>query len=803
MDSLSENGNPNGSKTSDFLSDPWRQPGSKYPSTRGLLEDDDVQKMRSMVPNHGIMQDQGLASPNLNPGEDELQAMCEYELFKLQQRDDSMVSEEKRHLALSVTKRFYESIKPNFLGFQGVINLSYSHLSAFLDVNVNNVGDPFVTGRTRNQSKFMERAVLDYFAALWRAEWPHDVWSQRPHPSKSLKLGPPANPSSYWGFVLSMGCTEGTLYGMWNGRDYLAGKIMLIDEHVDGGSEYHANGSSNGKPEPRFVTADQEPVPVDGGSEFYANGNSNGNPEAVDDGSEYHHAKRLGNGKRERINGVSQYHPKGYKNGKSEHIHRGFEHHANGYSNGKSNHIDREYGYHANGYSNGNSDTVDSGSEYHANGYSNGSSELITGKEFRTGSRSPYRRSKESRTPICFYSAESHYSLRKAMVVLKIKSFYDVATKRKFPVPKGFESWPKAVPSNDDGSINVESLAILVEEFARRGYPALICFNYGTTFKGAYDDVGKAADLLIPIFDKHKLLNRVFYYTDGKGVRRRVSRHGFWFHVDGALGAAHMPFLRMAQGNGMVDPEVPIPEFDFSLRGKKTDDYDYSDVEVVNSIAVSGHKWIGSPFPTGVYMTKSKYQIMPPEKPNYIGTPDTTFAGSRNGLASVVLWDYLSRHSFNDLMEKAVNTHNLAITLTKKLQVLNDLVERGQLHPNLSPPSLWVRRSPLSLGVVFRRPNESIMHKYTLCADELFVDGYLQKLTHAYTMEHVTLEQIERLIEDLCQEGAFDLEEDPETCLIKSRNRDSITQIGHSCPVLPQFIPQTHVELATLSEVIA
>ncbi|KAL3688218.1 hypothetical protein R1sor_014527 [Riccia sorocarpa] len=650
---------------SDSLTEPWKQPGSDYPCTPGLLAIDDLHKLSQIA----LLKNPAGATPNAGSRQpDELLRVCEYELFKLQQPHDTNVSEEKRQLALSVTRRFYGRIKTNFFGFQAVISPSYSHLSDFLDIHVNNVGDPFATGRSLNQSKFMERAVLDYFAALWKAEWPHDVWTQKAAQSSEKKLVvAPENPSSYWGFVLSMGCTEGTLYGMWNGRDYLSGKIMLMDDHVDG---EHRLEYSNG-------------------NGCHSNGHSNGHGKA----------------------GLHQEH-------------------------------------------------------------------VVLENPFGTGLRSP---SKESRTPICFYSTESHYSFRKAMVILRIKTFHKVATKLKFPPPKGFDSWPKEVPSNEDGSINVQSLAVLVEEFAKRGYPALICFNYGTTFKGAYDNVGKAADLLFPIFRRHNLLNRSFVYTDEKGELRRVERHGFWFHVDGALGAAHMPFLKMAQRHGMLEPELdaPIPDFDFSLRGKNTEDYDYSDIEVVNSIAVSGHKWIGCPFPTGVYMTKSKFQLMPPEKPNYIGTPDTTFSGSRSGLASVLMWDYLSRHSFNDLMEKAVYSHKMASILAGKLRALNELVARRELHPNLSPPSLWVSHSPLSLGVIFRRPNEAIMEKYILCAEEEIVQGESRKLTHAYAMEHVTVEQIDRLIDDLCQDGAFDLEE--KKCYRKSYQADAVTQMVHLC----------------------
>ncbi|KAL3676889.1 hypothetical protein R1sor_026837 [Riccia sorocarpa] len=632
---------------SGFPTDPWKKPGSNYPCTPGLLAMDDVQRFSHVVP----FRNQAGATPSADPRPDELLGELEYDLFKLQQPHDTDVSEEKRQLALSVTRRFIYRVKDNFLGFQTVITPSYSHLADFLDCHLNNAGDPFATGSYLSQTKFMERAVLDYFASLWKAEWPHEVRTQEADDSSITKLvETPENPSSYWGFVLSMGSTEGTLYGMWNGRDYLSGKIMLIDGHLAGDCllECHDNGC-------------------------HTNGRSNGQGKAVE--------SNLVN-------------------------------------------VDQE--------------------------------RAIVEKLSGTVLRSP---TKESRTPICFYSSVSHYSVRKAMVILKIKTFHQVATKLNFPPPKGFDSWPTEVPSNEDGSVHVQSLAILVEEFAQRGYPALICFNYGSTFKGAYDDVGKAADLLLPIFHRHNLLNRSFSYTDEKGELRRVQRHGFWVHVDGAVGAAYMPFLKMAHMHGMLEQDISIPEFDFALRGKKTEHYDYSDVEVVNSIAVSGHKWIGCPVPTGVYMTKTKNQIMPLEKPSYIHTLDTTLAGSRSGLASAFMWDYLSRHSFNALMEKAVHCHKMAATLAEKLRTLNDLVERRELHPNLSPPTLWVCRSPVSLAVIFRRPNKAIMQKYILCGEEEFRPGESRKLTHVYAMEHVTLEHVDRLIHDLSQDGAFDLHE--------------------------------------------
>ncbi|BBN12938.1 hypothetical protein MPTK1_5g24130 [Marchantia polymorpha subsp. ruderalis] len=600
-----------------FLTHPWKHPGEEYPHTPGLLGN--LEEICDIVPLGNLRE----SSTKVSADNDRLLAKCEYELFKLQQPDGAKVPQERREKALEIARTYHDKVKSNFLGFQANMACSFSHLSHYLDTHVNNIGDPFATGSFLNQTKFMERAVLDYFAALWRADWPHDNYTQRKDPEDPNLMAKPQNPCSYWGFVLSMGCTEGTLYGMWNGRDYLAGKVMLIDEAPKG---------STIKPEPRYFIADLA------------------------------------------INTDSRQ-------------------------------------------------RSDAGA---------------------------------SKTPLCFFSNDAHYSLKKTMVILNIKTYYDVATELGLKVPPEVATaegqWPKQVPTNLDGTVNIDALAVLVEFFANLGYPALVCFNYGTTFKGAYDDIQGAANKLLPIFKKYNLLEVVRTYTDANGEKQEFARRGFWFHVDGALGAAYMPFLKMANANGMFQTDKPIPQFDFSMRGEE----EFSDIELVFSIGMSGHKWIGAPVPTGVYMTKTKFQLKPPEKPEYIGTPDTTFAGSRSGLASVFLWDYLSRNSYNDLMVKAVYTEAIATKLFDKLVELDKKVVAGELHPNLPiAQSLWVQRSELSLGVIFRRPRDEIVEKYSLSKEEETKEDGLHLLVHAFAMEHVTYDRIDSLIVDLCQDDAF------------------------------------------------
>ena len=111
----------------------------------------------------------------------------------------------------------YQKIKSENLGFQGTYALGsvYSVLSPYLNTHCNNFGDPFNPNLTGTSVKWMERNVLDYYASLWNAKWPHDV----------------RDPESYWGYILTMGSSEGNLFGLWKARDYLQGKFIFYKDN--------------------------------------------------------------------------------------------------------------------------------------------------------------------------------------------------------------------------------------------------------------------------------------------------------------------------------------------------------------------------------------------------------------------------------------------------------------------------------------------------------------------------------------------------------------------------------------------
>ncbi|ATL68693.1 pyridoxal-dependent decarboxylase [Nocardia terpenica] len=500
------------------------------------------------------------------------------------------LTDKQRRRALDTLDDYLETKRDHFLGYQVNCALDYrTDLARFMDHPINNVGDPYTSGGLKVNSKAVEQAVLDYFAALWRAEWPHR----------------PDEANSYWGYMLSMGSTEGNMYALWNARDYLGGKALIAD--------------------PSHST------------------------------------------------------------------------------------------------------TVNSKNEVVPN---------LVYVQAKTPERSPnyYK-------PIAFFSEDTHYSFTKAVRVLAVDTF-SAAGQRDYPgecpiTPDG--AWPAEVPSHDSGAIDVAKLVVLVEFFAERGHPIMVSLNYGSTFKGAYDNVQLVCEKLYPVFERYGLLERDVEYAPGQHSRR----HGFWIHVDGALGAAYMPFLRIAANSPEYQyvPEVPIPEFDFSLA--------VQGMKMVASIAMSGHKWIGAPWPCGIYMTKVKYQLQPPDSPVYIGSLDTTFAGSRNGFSPLILWDFLAKHSYDAQISLAREAQDLAVYLEDQLQKLASHLGRD----------LLVARTPLALTVRFRKPNDRIIARYSLSTESLLLEpgnpASRQDYAHVFTMIGTEREVIDRLIKDLHAPDAF------------------------------------------------
>ena len=340
-------------------------------------------------------------------------------------------------------------------------------------------------------------------------------------------------------------------------------------------------------------------------------------------------------------------------------------------------------------------------------------------------------------TPVAFYSHETHYSIMKAMEAMAVRTFYEVGME-KYPqeCPLGTD-WPLAVPCEGGdagpGTIDIEVLATLVDFFSAKGHPIVVIFNYGTTFKGAYDDVKAAGETLLPILKKNGMYERKHYLNNSSDPDMFITRKGFWFHVDGALGAAYAPFLQMAYENGLTDL-TPPPVFDFRL-------------DFVASIVTSGHKWIGAPWPCGIYISKTEFQLRPPEMAHisFFNSPDLTLTGSRNAHSALVLWSYISTYSYEDQARKAVQALATGIYAEQKLKKLEADIKQD----------LWIMHSPSSLAVCFKRPGEEILRKFCLSGHWLSIAGGWRQYVHIYIMDGVTRSKIDELVEALRTPGAF------------------------------------------------
>jgi histidine decarboxylase len=77
----------------------------------------------------------------------------------------------------------------------------------------------------------------------------------------------------------------------------------------------------------------------------------------------------------------------------------------------------------------------------------------------------------------------------------------------------------------------------------------------------------------------------------------------------------------------------------------------------IHSIAISGHKFIGCPFPCGIVLTYQELADKLASNIEYIGSKDLTIGGSRNGHAPLFLWYAIQKrqHLFDTEARECVN----------------------------------------------------------------------------------------------------------------------------------------------------
>lgn len=239
------------------------------------------------------------------------------------------------------------------------------------------------------------------------------------------------------------------------------------------------------------------------------------------------------------------------------------------------------------------------------------------------------------------------------------------------------------IRSQDNGEIDYDDLENTLR--FNRHKPAIILSTFGTTMKEAKDDVSKI-----------------------KGILKKLAIQDHYIHCDAALSGSYGNF---------ITPRIP---FDFK--------------DGADSISISGHKFIGSPIPSGVIITKRSYRDRIAKGVSYIGSLDTTITGSRNGHSSLFLWYAIKKMGIDGLKNRYL--HSLEVTQ----YCLDKLIEGGM--------NAWMNTGAIT--IVFPEVSNALKNKWQLATEE--------GLTHIICMPNVTKEQIDEFVSDLEKEQAPVLE---------------------------------------------
>lgn len=240
------------------------------------------------------------------------------------------------------------------------------------------------------------------------------------------------------------------------------------------------------------------------------------------------------------------------------------------------------------------------------------------------------------------------------------------------------------IRSQENGEMDYEDLERTLS--LKRDRPAIFFLNIGTTMTEAVDKLDEV-----------------------KAIIKKLAIKDFYIHCDAAFLGSIAPFIE----NG--------PKFDFS--------------EGVDSISISGHKFLGSPIPCGLVLVKRNHRDRVAHSISYVDTLDTTISGSRNGITPLFIWDFIQKKGIEGLKER-----------TKESQALARYTE--QEMNRIGIPA-W--RNNEALTVVFPKPSVAIRDKFQLACDE--------NIAHVICVPGITKEQIDELISALDKDIHCYLEE--------------------------------------------
>lgn len=203
------------------------------------------------------------------------------------------------------------------------------------------------------------------------------------------------------------------------------------------------------------------------------------------------------------------------------------------------------------------------------------------------------------------------------------------------------------IESQYNGEIDYDDLYQQLKK--NNAHPAILLLNIGTTMKGAIDNVELVKTQL-----------------------NRCNQSNYYIHCDAALHGSFLPFIPNS------------PSFDFSTG--------------IDSISISGHKFMGSPIPCGIAIAKYHYVKNISAKIAYVEISDSTISGSRNGITPLFLWYTIKRFGKSGFTKLTKQCLTLTNKVTKKMQ------SKGI--------SAW--HNEYSNIIVFPRPNDKLIKKWQI-----------------------------------------------------------------------------------------
>ncbi|MBD2493394.1 histidine decarboxylase [Nostoc sp. FACHB-280] len=236
----------------------------------------------------------------------------------------------------------------------------------------------------------------------------------------------------------------------------------------------------------------------------------------------------------------------------------------------------------------------------------------------------------------------------------------------------------QVINSQTNGEMNYQHLSQAIQQNSQR--PVILNLNIGTTVKGAIDDLDKVLEIL----KRHQIKD-------------------YYIHCDAALSGMILPFLENA------------PQINFQ--------------RPIDSIAISG-KFIGSPLPCGVVLTKKKWVEKVETMIEYIGSKDTTILGSRNGHTPLIIWYALKTRGYEGFAKEAKTCIQNAQYLFQQLQLRE--------YPCML--------NKFSNTVVFQKPSQPLIKKWQLAT--------MDNVAHLIVMQNIDRHKIDTFVNELVfQEG--------------------------------------------------